>query len=271
MRSIFIALLIVTGAAVACTTIIVTPGASVDGSMYVTHSDDNELMDQRLVYIPAMNHSPGEKRSVYCSACALGEFDEYNSFFYPRLVTAERGPGYNTPEYQYSIPLGAIPQVEHTFAYFDGSYGIINEHQLMIGECTCGTRIQLGPDENRRIFYSSELSRVALERCTTSVDAVRLMGSLIDEYGYYGTGETLLIGDPREAWVMEMCCGTMDSTAGLWVARKVPDGHLFVAANEFRIREIDPDDSDIIYSDNLFATCEARGWWSPEEGSLDWL
>lgn len=271
MKSLLAFLFVIAGPGIACTTIIVTPGASVDGSMYVTHSDDNELMDERLIYIPAMDYSSGEERNVYCSACALGEFDEYNSFFYPRLVTAERGSGYNTPEYSYSIPLGKVPQVEHTYAYFDGSYGIINEYQLMIGECTCGTKIQLGPEENKRIFYSAELSRIALERCTTSVDAVHLMGSLIDEYGYYGTGETLLIGDPREAWVMEMCCGTMDSTGGLWVAKKVPDGHLFVAANEFRIREIDPDDPDVIYSDNLFETCEARGWWSPDDGTLDWL
>ncbi len=264
-------LLLLAGAASACTTIIVTPGASVDGSMYVTHSDDNELMDERIIFVPAMDHGQGEERNVYCSACALGEYEQYNSFSYPRMVCSERGPGYDISGYPSSIPLGTIPQVEHTFAYFDGSYGIMNEHQLMIGECTCGAKIQLDPEPGMRMFYSAELSRVALERCSTAVDAVRLMGNLIDEYGYYGTGETLLIGDPREAWVMEMCCGTMDSTGGLWVARKVPDGHVFVEANEFRIRDIDPDDPDIMYSDDLLETCEARGWWSPEDGTLDWL
>jgi dipeptidase len=259
------------GAAAACTTIIVTPGASVDGSMYVTHSDDNELMDERLIFVPAMDHGQGTVRDVYCSACALGEYPEYNSFSYPRIVSADRGPGYDTSGYPVTIPLGTIPQIEHTFAYFDGSYGIMNEHQLMIGECTCGAKIQLGPDPDARLFYSSELSRVALERCSTAVEAVRLIGSLIEDYGYYGTGETLLIGDPREAWVMEMACGTMDSTGGLWVAKRVPDGHVFVAANEFRIRDIVPGDPDILYSPNLFEACEARGWWSPGDGDLDWL
>ena len=262
---------IIAAAVAACTTIIVTPGATVDGSMYVTHSDDNELEDERMIFVPAMDHSPGAERNVYAAGNALGEFPEYNCFSYPRLVCTERGPGYDTPGYPVSIPLGTIPQVEHTFSYFDGVYGIMNQRQLMIGECTCDAKIQLDPQPGRRIFYSAELSRVALERCSTAVDAVRLMGGLIDEYGYWGTGETLLIGDPEEAWVMEMCCGTMDSTGGLWVARKVPEGHVFAAANEFRIRDIDPDDPDLMFSENLFETCEARGWWHPEDGELDWL
>ncbi|MBD3276990.1 MAG: dipeptidase [Candidatus Aegiribacteria sp.] len=271
MKCSFLIIAALAGAAFGCTTIAVTPAATVDGSMYVTHSDDNELMDERLIYVPAMDHDPGAERNIYCSACALGEFPQYNSFSYPRLVCSERGPGYDTEDREASIPLGTIPQVVQTYAYFDGSYGIMNEHQLMIGECTCGAKIQLDPEPGKRIFYSSELSRVALERCSTAVEAVQLMGDLIQEYGYYGTGETLLVGDPNEVWVMEMCCGTMDSTGGLWVARRVPDGHLFVAANEFRIRDIDPENPDIMYSDNLFETCEARGWWSPDEGTLDWL
>ncbi len=271
MNRLLTILLLLAGAAFACTTIIVTPAASVDGSMYVTHSDDNELEDERMIFVPAMSYEPGAERNVYCAGNALGEFPEYNCYTYPRLVCPERGPGYDTPGYPISIPLGTIPQTESTFSYFDGIYGIMNERQLMIGECTCDARIQLDPEPGSRIFYSAELSRVALERCSTAVDAVRLIGELIDEYGYWGTGETLLLGDPNEAWVMEMCCGTMDSTGGLWVAKRVPDGHVFVAANEFRIRDIDPSDPDLIYSDNLFETCEARGWWSPEDGTLDWL
>ncbi len=266
-----VAMFLAAGLGFACTTMIVTPGATVDGSMFVTHSDDNELMDERLIFIPAANHEPGSMRPVYASACALGEFPEYNCFTYPRLVCDERGSFYDTPGYPASIPLGEIPQVEHTYAYFDGSYGIMNEHQLMIGECTCGAKMQLDPEPGRRIFYSSELSRVALERCTSARDAVLLMGELIETWGYYGTGETLLVGDPEEAWVMEMCCGTVDSTSGLWVARRVPDGHLFVEANEFRIREVKIDDPDYLYSSNLFAECEALGWYDPDSGELDWL
>lgn len=47
-----------------CTTMIVTNGATVDGSMIVTHSDDNELSDQRLIYVPAQDHAPGSLRGV---------------------------------------------------------------------------------------------------------------------------------------------------------------------------------------------------------------
>ena len=266
-----ISIALLTGMSFACTTIIVTPGATEDGSMFVTHSDDNELMDERLIFVPAADHEAGSTRPVYASACALGEFPEYNCLTYPRLVCHERSVFYDTPGYPASIPIGEIPQVEHTYGYFDGSYGIMNEHQLMIGECTCGAKMQLNPEPGKRIFYSSELSRVALERCTSAREAVLLMGELIETYGYYGTGETLLVGDPEEAWVMEMCCGTEDSSSGLWVARRVPDGHLFVEANEFRIREVKTDDPDYLYSSNLFAECEALGWWSPEQGELDWL
>jgi dipeptidase len=261
----------VSGMTDGCTTILVTAGATADGSLMVTHSDDNELMDQRIIYVPAADYEPGSERPVYCSACAMGEFKEYNSFFYPRLVAPERAPGYDTPDYPESIPLGYIPQIPHTYAYIDGSYGIINEHQVMIGECTNGAKIQPGPEPGKRIFYSSELSRVALERCMTAREAVELMGELIDEYGYYGTGETLLVGDPYEGWVFEMCGDDTEGVGGLWVAKRVPDGELFVAANEFGIREVNPEDPDVIYCENLFSSAEAHGWWKPSDGPLDWL
>jgi dipeptidase len=264
-------ILLMPAAAAACTTILVTPGATADGSTIVSHSDDNDLTDQRIIYVPATDHEAGSERAVYCTACALGEYKQYNSFVYPRLVAMDRGPGYDTDEYPESIPLGHIPQVEHTYAYFDGSYGIMNEHQLMIGECTCAARIQPGPEPGKRIFYSSELSRVALERCRTAREAVELMGELIDTYGYYGPGETLLVGDPKEGWVFEMCGDDTEGVGGLWTARKVPDGEMFVAANEFRIREIDPDDPNLIYSKNLHSSAEAHGWWKPKDGKLDWL
>ncbi|MCJ7540406.1 MAG: C69 family dipeptidase, partial [Desulfobacterales bacterium] len=254
----------------ACTTLLVTKEASKDGSVMVGHSDDSELFDQRLVYVPAADHKPGSLRPVYYDASALGDKPEYHSYELRRYVGTHRGPIYDEPDRPQSIPLGYIPQVEHTFAYFEGSYAIINEHQLMFGECTDGTKLQPDPIPGKLIFYSAALSRVAAERCKTAREAVKLIGNLIETYGYYGTGETLPIGDTKEGWVIEMA-PSPEGKGGLWVAKKVPEGEVFVAANELRIREVDPDDPNMLYSKDLHAIAEKHGWWKPEAGKLDWL
>lgn len=245
-----------------CTTTLTTKGASTDGSVFVSHSDDDELFDQRIVYVPAKDHKPGSKRPLYYETVAFG-------YAPVRYVGSDRGPAYETPQYPASEPIGYIDQVPHTYAYFDGNYGIMNEHQLMFGECTNGAKAQF-KSSPEHLFYSSSLSRVALERCTNARDAVKLMGELIDKYGYYGTGETLPVGDTKEGWVFEMC-PVPNGGKGLWVAKKVPDGEVFVAANEFRIREVDPTDPDMMFSKNLFSVAKELGWWKPEDGKLDWL
>ena len=254
----------------ACTTMLITKGASADGSVMVAHSDDGELNDQRLVYVPSADHESGSLRPVYYDAASLGEKPEYHGYNMQRYVGNDRGPIYIDPDQPQNIALGFIPQVEHTYAYYDGSYAIMNEHQLMFGECTDGAKIQAEPIPGKLIFYSAELSRVAAERCTKAREAVELIGHLIETYGYYGTGETLPIGDTEEGWVIEMA-PSPEGTGGLWVAQKVPDGEVFVAANELRIREIDPDDPNMLYSKNLHTIAQKYGWWEPEDGKLDWL
>ncbi len=256
--------------ALACTTLLVTKEASKDGSVMVGHSDDSELFDQRLVQVPAADHKPGSLRPVYYDASAMGDKPQYHAYELRRYVGTDRGPVYDEPDRPQSIPLGYIPQVEHTYSYFEGSYAIMNEHQVMFGECTDGTKLQPDPVPGKLIFYSAELSRVAAERCTTARQAVELIGSLIETYGYYGTGETLPIGDTKEGWIIEMA-PSPEGKGGLWVAKKVPEGEVFFAANELRIREIDPDDPNTLYSKDLHAIAQKHGWWKPEDGKLDWL
>jgi dipeptidase len=99
---------------------------------------------------------------------------------------------------------------------------------------------------------------------------VKLMGELIDKYGYYGTGETLVVADPEEGWVMEMCGYDMNGTGGVWVAQRVSDDGFFVAANQFRIRNIRKGAGDMMYSANIFEAAQNKGWWKPEDGDLDW-
>lgn len=251
---------------------IITKGATTDGSMIVTHSDDDELGDQRIISVPANDtpYKPNERRDIFAE-----------HYKYPRINTKNRGPNYYRPGFDLTQPIGTIPQVENTYAYFDGNYGIMNEHNLMIGECTNGAYYQ--PDyvtaddakkynKHIRLFYSSELSRVALERCTGAREAIKLMGSLIEEYGFYSTGETLLVADEKEAWVFEMCALPDEEYHSAWVAQRVPDGEVFVAANEFRIRNIIEDDPDnFMYSQLLKPGLQKTGWWKPGDGELDWL
>jgi dipeptidase len=252
-----------------CTTTLTGKDASADGSVMVSHTDDG-LGDPRVVFVPAMDHPAGALRPVFYESAAMGYLPEWGGSQTHRLVTDGRGPGYQNPDEPASVPLGFIPQVSHTFAYIDANYGIMNEHQVSIGECTDKAKVHPLPEPGKRIFYSAELSRVALERSTTAREAIAVMGELIDTYGYYGTGETLLVADPNEGWVFEMAGYDLNGTDGVWVAQRVPDNGFFVAANQFRIREIREGADDMIFSANIFDAARTNGWWRPEDGPLDW-
>ena len=253
----------------ACTVTLTGKKATLDGSVMVSHSDDG-LNDARMIYVPAMNHKPGSLRPVFYAHYALDYKPKWGASETQRIMTRDRGPGYNTPGVPPSVPLGYIPQALHTYAYFDTNYGVMNEHQLSIGECTDKAKVHPEPEAGKRIFYSAELSRVALERTKTAREAVKLMGELIEKYGYYGTGETLVVADPEEGWVMEMCGYDMNGTGGVWVAQRIPDDGFFVAANQFRIRNIRKGAGDMMYSSNIFEVAQNKGWWKPESGDLDW-
>ncbi|MFW5488024.1 MAG: dipeptidase [Desulfovibrio sp.] len=262
--------------AMACTTMIVTPKASKDGSMMVAHSDDDELGDQRLIYVPSKLQEG--RRKVYSDAMR-----------YPRIVTQNRGPGYVTKGYPDTVPVATVAyddiwkilgrQQPKSYAYYDGNYGIMNEKNLMFGECTNAAnyepRYNAKPtsDSPLRIFYSAALSRIALENCESAREAIKLMGGLIDKFGYYATGETLLVADQNEAWVFEMCALPDSKYHSAWVAKRVPDGEFFVAANTFRIRKVIKKDPDHFqYSKLLIPGLKKLGWWDEDkQGPVDWL
>ena len=257
----------------ACTVMIVTKGASEDGSVIVSHSNDGRGAEMNLVFVPAKDHPKDSMRPVYPTAVALDTMPEYNAYDQPNLVAPERSEDYDYPDRPHTRPIGFIPEVEHTYAYMDADYGIVNEHGLMFGECTdMSAHLPEVPfKEGGGIFYSSELSRVALERCKTAREAVALMGSLIDEYGLWGTAETLGVADKEEAWVFEM---QMSPTGkgGLWIAEKIPDGDFFIEANQLRIHAIREGDPNQMFNPKLPQTLKELGWAEYDEnGNVDWM
>ncbi|ETV67287.1 hypothetical protein H257_16521 [Aphanomyces astaci] len=166
MLTAFAALTLASSAA-ACTLVGVGSKATMDGSALVGTTMDSMAtpVDLRLVRVPAMNHSAGAQRAVYNDALHHG---------YPRFVSTERGPGYlplNGSNQTITTPLGYIPQVNSTYAYWDGDYGMQNEVQLSIAESTCAARTvgyPLDMPNGRNLLSINELSRIALERCDTS-------------------------------------------------------------------------------------------------------
>jgi dipeptidase len=263
----------------ACTAIAVTRGASVDNSTLIAHTDDagDSASDLRLVRVPAQDHRPGSKRAVY----------NFNGG-YPRVVAPDRGIHYqpvSDPETgvteEYATPIGYIPQVEHTYAYFDQDYGMMNEVQLSIGESTCGAKTAGWPLDipgGKNLFGIAELSKVALERCETARCAVDTMGSLAEQYGFYSedsgdmakpdygdSAEALVVGDKLgEVWIFHVMTGK-DNSGAVWAAQRVPDGHVTVIANGFTIREIDLSQPDwFMASSNVLSFAEEMGWWNPK-------
>ena len=150
----------------ACTNVLVTKGASTDGSNMVSYAADSHQLFGELYYLPAGVWQSGDMRKI--NEWDTGKF------------------------------LGYIPQVTRTYQ----RVGNMNEHQLIIAETTYGGRPEL-EDPNGVMDYGS-LIYVALERAKTAREAINVIVDLANTYGYYSSGESFSIADTEEVWVMDL-------------------------------------------------------------------
>jgi dipeptidase len=226
-----------------CTTIAVGRLATVDGSVITSESCDGH--DGR-VWVDKVPHRSWPQG-------ATTEIRTKTDFQY--------APGDLRP----TEVLGAIPQVPETYAYLNTIYPAINEHQLAIGESTFGGKEIMRSEEG--IFDCYELTRILSERCRTAREAIRTAGELLANYGWIDKGETLTIADTSEVWLMEIVGPGEGRKGAVWVARRVPDEHVTVAANASRVRQVDCDDSDtFMCSDNIISRAVELGLYDPDSG-----
>lgn len=238
-----------------CTSIMVGKKASTDGSVMTAHSCDSNYrtwltMENRKKY------NPGEMEPVYVGALHTEEPHDQRNL----------------------VKKGEIPAPAETFAYLNVAYPCMNEKQLAIGETTTvGKRELRNPDG---LFNIEELERIALQRCSTARDAIKLMGALAEEYGYGDSGECLTVADKNEVWHFEIY-GTgkvekdeiakdkkkakpspYDKPGALWVAQRIPDDHVGISANIPRIGVVDFDNPDyFMYASDLKERTQHMGLW----------
>ena len=225
-----------------CTSIMVGCKASTDGSVMTSHTCDSHDNSTDLSIVPAAKHKPGDQVLL------------------TRWELDTNGPMKRTIR----KPIGQIPEVPETFGYISGIYGIMNDHQLAIGESTFGGRDQLVSQKG--LIDCDNLTRLMLERAKTARDAIRIGGGLIEQYGWNDVGEALTIADTKEVWLMEIVGPGKDAVGAAWAAQRIPDDHVSVVANGSRIGEIDLKNPDyFMASKSVFKIAEQLGLLGPEE------
>ena len=210
----------------ACTNILVTKGASGDKATYLVYLNDGEWL-YHLNTTAAADHPKGDSLTF-------------------RSLNGKKFK---------------IHQVAHTYAIVGFQ---INEHQLAIGETTFTGRTSLW-DKSKPLKYW-DLMRLALLRARTAREAIKVITSLVETYGYGSEGETFSIADPNEAWLLEMV-GTGGEGGAIWVARRVPDGMITAHANHSRIGTFPLDDPEnCLYSKNVISFAVKKGFYDPDAG-----
>ena len=217
----------------ACTNFIVGKNASTDGSVICSYNADSYGMFIGLCHFPAGKHQPGEMRKVY---------------------------DWDTNKYH-----GEIPEAAETYNVI----GNINEWQVTIGETTYGGREEM-VDPDGIIDYGS-LIYIALQRSRTAREAIKVMTTLAETYGYNSEGETFTICDPNEAWIMEMMGKGPGSKGVVWVALRIPDAAICAHANQSRIGTFNmKDKKNVLYSKDVVSFAREKGWFTGKDAEFSW-
>jgi dipeptidase len=214
----------------ACTNLIVTKGASADGSTFISYIADSHELYGELYLQPGGTFPAGATREIV--------------------------------EWDTGKLLGRIPQAPVTY----WRVGNINEHQVSVGETTFGGREELAKPEKKAVVDYGSLMYIALERARTAREAIKVMTELAMEYGYASEGESFSVADPNEAWLLEMIGKGEDAKGALWVARRIPDGAISGHANQSRIRTFPlHDPANCLYAPDVISFARAKGWFTGKD------
>lgn len=215
----------------ACTNVIVTPGASADGSAMVSYAADSHALYGELYFQAAARYKAGSKLDII-------DWDSYR-------------------------PTGQIAQVRRTFQTVSN----MNEKQLIIAETTWGGRDeQIDP---AGIMDYGSLIYVTLQRASTAREAIDIIVDLANTYGYPSSGESFSIADTKETWVMDLVGKGADNKGIVWVARRIPDGYICAHANQARITRFPMDDPEnCLFAPDVISFAREKGYFNGEDADF---
>jgi microsomal dipeptidase-like Zn-dependent dipeptidase/dipeptidase len=217
----------------ACFSIVAGKGASVDGHVMVAHNEDNSPPQVVNHYkVPRQHHAPGEKLQLRNG----GEVDQV--------------------ELTWSYLWSELPGMR-----FSDSY--INEWGVCITSDNCPSREDKAEITDGGI--GTMLRRLVAERAKSAREGVKLLGELVERFGYIASGRSYIISDPNEGW---LCCVVQGKH---WIAQRVPDNEVAMVANTYTIRQVDlTDPANYLASKDIIDYAQARSWYdSARDGAFD--
>ncbi len=212
----------------ACTNLLIGKNASADGSTMITYSADSYVLYGELYHYPATTYPEGATLDV--REWDTGKF------------------------------LGTIPQVRQTYNVI----GNMNEYQVCIGETTFTGRKEL--QDSIGIMDYGSLIYITLQRARTAREAIQIMTGLVENHGYYSTGESFSIADKNEIWILEMIGKGPGRKGAVWVAVRIPDDCISAHANHSRIQQFSLNDkTNCLYSQDVISFAKEKGYFSGKD------
>jgi dipeptidase len=218
----------------ACTNVLVSKGASADGSVMISWTYDVTGFMAPLQYYPGGTYTEGDSLDIF-------SFREYKF-------------------------LGRIAQATRTYKVV----GNMNENQVAIGETTFTGRKELHGGDG--LLDYGNLIYITLQRARTAREAILIMDELARTYGYSDTGESFSIGDKNEVWVVEFIGKGEHARGALWVAARVPDGYIAAHANQARIRKVNWNDPDNwMWAEDIVDFAREMGWFEGPDSEFSFV
>jgi len=229
-----------------CTTIVVGKQAAGDGSVLMSHQEDDSSWNCGTVHITPHNDH------------ASGTF--YTSYFGAQIPNPKKTYGYiwtGDPN------VNGIP---------GDLYNAQNEYQVSICENVAASKEEWGPgwfgppsgppgpppsgpgDQPPQIaqykIIWTDFMHLVMQRAKTAREGCELIGSIMDNYGgdITSTADMHAIADANEAWILM-------KTPHHWCAKRCPDNGYLRMANRIPYATYD------IGSKDVQSYAKAQGWW----------
>lgn len=221
----------------ACTTIVVGPEASEDGSIFIARdADGGALKAQHMLFHPAVKDQTG----IHSSKAHNGA----NDFKYPLPANG----------FSYTTAPNWKTQLHGATGFNSEGVGVSGTESIYARD----DALKLDPYNTKEGITEDDILDVVLPRARSAKEGAEILGSIVDKIGA-GEGFGVAFIDPKEAWYLETATGHR------WMAVRIPADSYFASANQGRLQQYKENDPNYIGSKDLISWAQKNGFYDPKK------